>query len=257
MVTIKSVKKYIFVFLFLVHCPEPENTLWSFERGSMLKTLDPILITIIAMSAVGVLLGAVCGVLFYCACAHTSDRNLSALENYNFELVDGVKLQKEKLSAQKSYTEAWEMPGEVPESFQRNVLRTSFQTEAFYSQDVRDKPLGGAMYRLYSQMIVYSFVCLFVHLLLEMRPRQKYVSSHTVWFSLFYETPFLWGTVYTHEFSVLLCSWVFKSICFCLFSSHFIPMVPLNVFLLPFYIWADSHFLLSSNCSLNRNRLLT
>ncbi|XP_056598833.1 neuropilin-1a-like isoform X1 [Triplophysa dalaica] len=90
----------------IVHCPEPENTLWSFERGSMLKTLDPILITIIAMSAVGVLLGAVCGVLFYCACAHTSDRNLSALENYNFELVDGVKLQKEKLNAQKSYTEA-------------------------------------------------------------------------------------------------------------------------------------------------------
>ncbi|KAL0201334.1 hypothetical protein M9458_004521, partial [Cirrhinus mrigala] len=53
-----------------------------FGRGSMLKSLDPILITIIVMSAVGVLLGAVCGVLFYCA-------NLSALENYNFELVDG------------------------------------------------------------------------------------------------------------------------------------------------------------------------
>uniref|UniRef100_A0A673JZX0 Neuropilin n=1 Tax=Sinocyclocheilus rhinocerous TaxID=307959 RepID=A0A673JZX0_9TELE len=83
-----------------------DNTLWSFGRGSMLKSLDPILITIIVMSAVGVLLGAVCGVLFYCACAHTTNRNLSALENYNFELVDGVKLKKEKLSAQKSYTEA-------------------------------------------------------------------------------------------------------------------------------------------------------
>uniref|UniRef100_A0A673JP49 Neuropilin n=1 Tax=Sinocyclocheilus rhinocerous TaxID=307959 RepID=A0A673JP49_9TELE len=90
----------------IVNCEGTDNTLWSFGRGSMLKSLDPILITIIVMSAVGVLLGAVCGVLFYCACAHTTNRNLSALENYNFELVDGVKLKKEKLSAQKSYTEA-------------------------------------------------------------------------------------------------------------------------------------------------------
>uniref|UniRef100_A0A8C1E4H1 Neuropilin n=1 Tax=Cyprinus carpio carpio TaxID=630221 RepID=A0A8C1E4H1_CYPCA len=89
-----------------VDCEGADNTLWSFGRGSMLKSLDPILITIIVMSAVGVLLGAVCGVLFYCACAHTTNRNLSALENYNFELVDGVKLKKEKLSAQKSYSEA-------------------------------------------------------------------------------------------------------------------------------------------------------
>ncbi|XP_066508407.1 neuropilin-1a-like isoform X2 [Hoplias malabaricus] len=74
--------------------------------GSMLKTLDPILITIIVMSAVGVLLGAVCGVVLYCACSQNPDRNLSALENYNFELVDGLKLKKEKVSAQKSYTEA-------------------------------------------------------------------------------------------------------------------------------------------------------
>lgn len=88
------------------NCEGGDEALWGFGRGSMLKTLDPILITIIVMSAVGVLLGAVCGVLFYCACAHTSNRNLSALENYNFELVDGVKLKKEKLSAQKSYTEA-------------------------------------------------------------------------------------------------------------------------------------------------------
>uniref|UniRef100_A0A8C1U4M1 Neuropilin n=1 Tax=Cyprinus carpio TaxID=7962 RepID=A0A8C1U4M1_CYPCA len=90
----------------IVNCEGTDNTLWSFGRGSMLKSLDPILITIIVMSAVGVLLGAVCGVLFYCACAHTTNRNLSALENYNFELVDGVKLKKEKLSAQKSYSEA-------------------------------------------------------------------------------------------------------------------------------------------------------
>ncbi|XP_028826652.1 neuropilin-1a isoform X2 [Denticeps clupeoides] len=76
--------------------------------GNMLKTLDPILITIIAMSALGVFLGAICGVVLYCACSHggMSDRNLSALENYNFELVDGVKLKKDKLSQQKTYSEA-------------------------------------------------------------------------------------------------------------------------------------------------------
>lgn len=82
--------------------------MWGFgqEGGAMLKTLDPILITIIVMSAVGVLLGAVCGVVLYCSCSHNPERNLSALENYNFELVDGVKLKKDKASAQKSYTEA-------------------------------------------------------------------------------------------------------------------------------------------------------
>ncbi|XP_014012963.2 LOW QUALITY PROTEIN: neuropilin-1a [Salmo salar] len=76
--------------------------------GNMLKTLDPILITIIAMSALGVFLGAICGVVLYCACSHghMADRNLSALENYNFELVDGVKLKKDKLNSQNSYTEA-------------------------------------------------------------------------------------------------------------------------------------------------------
>ncbi|XP_051553255.1 neuropilin-1a-like isoform X1 [Myxocyprinus asiaticus] len=87
-------------------CEGTDDTLWSFGHGSMLKSLDPILITIIVMSAVGVLLGAVCGVLLYCACTHTANRNLSALENYNFELVDGVKLKKEKFNAQKSYSEA-------------------------------------------------------------------------------------------------------------------------------------------------------
>lgn len=76
--------------------------------GNMLKTLDPILITIIAMSALGVFLGAICGVVLYCACSHgsMSDRNLSALENYNFELVDGVKIKKDKLNVQNSYSEA-------------------------------------------------------------------------------------------------------------------------------------------------------
>ncbi|MBN3311685.1 NRP1A protein, partial [Atractosteus spatula] len=78
------------------------------NTGNMLKTLDPILITIIAMSALGVFLGAICGVVLYCACSHggISERNLSALENYNFELVDGVKLKKDKLNIQNSYSEA-------------------------------------------------------------------------------------------------------------------------------------------------------
>ncbi|XP_015194421.1 neuropilin-1a isoform X1 [Lepisosteus oculatus] len=78
------------------------------NNGNMLKTLDPILITIIAMSALGVFLGAICGVVLYCACSHggISERNLSALENYNFELVDGVKLKKDKLNIQNSYSEA-------------------------------------------------------------------------------------------------------------------------------------------------------
>lgn len=80
----------------------------SRKPGNVLKTLDPILITIIAMSALGVLLGAVCGVVLYCACWHNgmSERNLSALENYNFELVDGVKLKKDKLNTQTTYSEA-------------------------------------------------------------------------------------------------------------------------------------------------------
>uniref|UniRef100_A0A8B9LFN1 Neuropilin 1b n=1 Tax=Astyanax mexicanus TaxID=7994 RepID=A0A8B9LFN1_ASTMX len=94
--------------LLMCNDEDEEDTVWRFGRrgGSMLKTLDPILITIIVMSAVGVLLGAVCGVVLYCACSQNPDRNLSALENYNFELVDGIKLKKEKVNAQKSYSEA-------------------------------------------------------------------------------------------------------------------------------------------------------
>ncbi|XP_077580570.1 neuropilin-1a-like [Stigmatopora nigra] len=78
------------------------------EADDVLKTLDPILITIIAMSALGVLVGAVCGVVLYCACSHAAmtERNLSALENYNFELVDGVKLKKDKINAHANYSEA-------------------------------------------------------------------------------------------------------------------------------------------------------
>lgn len=97
--------------------------------GNMLKTLDPILITIIAMSALGVFLGAICGVVLYCACSHggMSDRNLSALENYNFELVDGVKLKKDKLNVQSSYTEAWDSTMCICVTFCRAVLREQAQ----------------------------------------------------------------------------------------------------------------------------------
>ncbi|KAF3857868.1 hypothetical protein F7725_011069 [Dissostichus mawsoni] len=87
--------------------------------GNMLKTLDPILITIIAMSALGVFLGAICGVVLYCACSQGSmtDRNLSALENYNFELVDGVKLKKDKMNGQNNYSEAFCLCSENREDF--------------------------------------------------------------------------------------------------------------------------------------------
>lgn len=86
----------------------PQETSELGGPGNMLKTLDPILITIIAMSALGVFLGAICGVVLYCACSQGSmtDRNLSALENYNFELVDGVKLKKDKMNGQTNYSEA-------------------------------------------------------------------------------------------------------------------------------------------------------
>ncbi|XP_076156201.1 neuropilin-1a-like [Alosa pseudoharengus] len=84
----------------------------SVGSGMVLRSLDPILITIIAMSALGVLLGAVCGVLLYCACGQPADsigtegqgseppRNISAMKSYNFELV-----KKEKLNSQKSFME--------------------------------------------------------------------------------------------------------------------------------------------------------
>ncbi|KAM6086912.1 neuropilin-1 isoform 2-T2 [Chlamydotis macqueenii] len=90
------------------HTGEDYDDNISRKPGNVLKTLDPILITIIAMSALGVLLGAICGVVLYCACWHNgmSERNLSALENYNFELVDGLKLKKDKLNTQNSYSEA-------------------------------------------------------------------------------------------------------------------------------------------------------
>ncbi|KAL6069002.1 hypothetical protein STEG23_032118, partial [Scotinomys teguina] len=66
----------------------------SGKEKSWLYTLDPILITIIAMSSLGVLLGATCaGLLLYCTCSYSglSSRSCTTLENYNFELYDGLK----------------------------------------------------------------------------------------------------------------------------------------------------------------------
>ncbi|XP_040297314.1 neuropilin-2 isoform X1 [Bufo bufo] len=80
----------------------------SDKEESWLYTLDPILVTIIAMSSLGVLLGAICaGLLLYCTCSYTglSSRSSTTLENYNFELYDGIK-HKVKMNPQKCCSEA-------------------------------------------------------------------------------------------------------------------------------------------------------
>ncbi|XP_063067686.1 neuropilin-2-like isoform X3 [Engraulis encrasicolus] len=78
------------------------------DSNSWLSTLDPILLTIIVMSSLGVLLGAVCaGLLLYCTCSYSglSSRSSTTLENYNFELYDGIK-HKVKLNQQRCCSEA-------------------------------------------------------------------------------------------------------------------------------------------------------
>ncbi|KAL2087659.1 hypothetical protein ACEWY4_016487 [Coilia grayii] len=80
----------------------------SEKDNSWLYTLDPILLTIIVMSSLGVLLGAVCaGLLLYCTCSYSglSSRSSTTLENYNFELYDGIK-HKVKLNQQRCCSEA-------------------------------------------------------------------------------------------------------------------------------------------------------
>lgn len=80
----------------------------SGKEKSWLYTLDPFLITIIAMSSLGVLLGATCaGLLLYCTCSYSglSSRSCTTLENYNFELYDGLK-HKVKMNHQKCCSEA-------------------------------------------------------------------------------------------------------------------------------------------------------
>ncbi|TTE66789.1 Neuropilin-2 [Bagarius yarrelli] len=87
---------------------EPPVTRTAGKDNSWLYTLDPILLTIIVMSSLGVLLGAVCaGLLLYCTCSYggLTSRSSTTLENYNFELYDGIK-HKVKLNQQRCCSEA-------------------------------------------------------------------------------------------------------------------------------------------------------
>ncbi|XP_062865444.1 neuropilin-2a [Trichomycterus rosablanca] len=87
---------------------EPPVTRAPGNERSWLYTLDPILLTIIVMSSLGVLLGAVCaGLLLYCTCSYggLTSRSSTTLENYNFELYDGIK-HKVKLNQQRCCSEA-------------------------------------------------------------------------------------------------------------------------------------------------------
>ncbi|XP_066542213.1 neuropilin-2b isoform X2 [Hoplias malabaricus] len=86
----------------------PPVTRISEKDNAWLLTLDPILVTIIVMSSLGVLLGAVCaGLLLYCTCSYNglSSRSSTTLENYNFELYDGIK-HKVKINQQRCCSEA-------------------------------------------------------------------------------------------------------------------------------------------------------
>ncbi|XP_048053969.1 neuropilin-2a isoform X4 [Megalobrama amblycephala] len=87
---------------------EPPVTHVVDKDNTWLYSLDPILLTIIVMSSLGVLLGAVCaGLLLYCTCSYggLTSRSSTTLENYNFELYDGIK-HKVKLNQQRCCSEA-------------------------------------------------------------------------------------------------------------------------------------------------------
>ncbi|KAI5090210.1 neuropilin-2 precursor, partial [Silurus meridionalis] len=87
---------------------EPLVTRSPGKENPWLNTLDPILLTIIVMSSLGVLLGAVCaGLLLYCTCSYggLTSRSSTTLENYNFELYDGIK-HKVKFNQQRCCSEA-------------------------------------------------------------------------------------------------------------------------------------------------------
>lgn len=91
---------------------EPPVTRTPGKENPWLSTLDPILLTIIVMSSLGVLLGAVCaGLLLYCTCSYggLTSRSSTTLENYNFELYDGIK-HKVKFNQQRCCSEAWGLP---------------------------------------------------------------------------------------------------------------------------------------------------
>lgn len=88
---------------------DPPVTRVMDKGNTWLYSLDPILLTIIVMSSLGVLLGAVCaGLLLYCTCSYggLTSRSSTTLENYNFELYDGIK-HKVKLNQQRCCSEAW------------------------------------------------------------------------------------------------------------------------------------------------------
>uniref|UniRef100_A0A671KBD2 Neuropilin n=1 Tax=Sinocyclocheilus anshuiensis TaxID=1608454 RepID=A0A671KBD2_9TELE len=87
---------------------EPPVTRISEKDNAWLYTFDPILVTIIVMSSLGVLLGAVCaGLILYCTCSYNSlsSRSTTTLENYNFELYDDIK-HKVKINQQRCCSEA-------------------------------------------------------------------------------------------------------------------------------------------------------
>uniref|UniRef100_A0A8C6VVC9 Neuropilin n=1 Tax=Nothobranchius furzeri TaxID=105023 RepID=A0A8C6VVC9_NOTFU len=95
----------------LEQCALPPSVTLVSEKdkdNAWLYTLDPILLTIIVMSSLGVLMGAVCaGLLLYCTCSYSglSSRSSTTLENYNFELYDGIK-HKVKINQQRCCSEA-------------------------------------------------------------------------------------------------------------------------------------------------------
>lgn len=105
--------------------PEPSRsppvTRVSEKDNAWLLTLDPILVTIIVMSSLGVLLGAVCaGLLLYCTCSYNglSTRSSTTLENYNFELYDGIK--QKVMNQQRCCSEAWSLAATVSDPLQLN-----------------------------------------------------------------------------------------------------------------------------------------
>lgn len=115
----------------------------------------------------------------------------------------------------------------------QNAAFLKVETEC-YSQDVQEEKLEE---KLRVQIVqpdddCLLFVCAFVHQLLVMRPRQNYLSSYTVGY--FFSTSPFFRAVHNWVFSVIVLVYAWRCVC-SVDNSHFIPMVPLNVFLLPFY----------------------
>ncbi|CAM9555264.1 unnamed protein product [Lampetra fluviatilis] len=85
---------------------------------SLGQALDPMLITIITISALGIVMGMVCAsLLLYCVCSrarpvssttalHTIGNGPTPLDGYNFELYNGVKLSSKTNGQYKQATQA-------------------------------------------------------------------------------------------------------------------------------------------------------